>query len=125
MATKCEGHDLVAGVGDGKALDHALPVDRIGHVEPEGVGVGAQGLWRTLKFESHGVFGLLDDAVLVVSCQAMATKVNLARGALGEVVAQATHNGEEDGCPSRPELLVSLPEVFIAIELEAHELRAL
>ena len=125
VATKREGHDLVAGVGDGEALKHALAVDRVGHVETEGIRVGVQGLWRALKFEGHGVFGLLDDSVIVVPCQAVAAKVNLTGSALGEVVAQATHDGEEDGSPSRPEAFVALPEVLVAIELEAHELGAL
>ena len=87
VATKREGHDLVAGVGDGEALQHALAVDRVGHVETEGIGVGAQGLWRALKFEGHGVFGLLDDSVIVVPCQAVAAKANLTGSALGKVVA--------------------------------------
>ena len=41
---------------------------------------------------------------------------------LGEVIAQAAYDGEENRCPSRPVLLVALPEVLVAVEPEAHEL---
>ena len=52
----------------------------------------------------------------------MAAEADLTRGTLGEVVAQAPNDGEEDGRPSRPVLLVALPEILTVVEAEAHEL---
>ena len=125
MPAQEEGHLARAGVGDREGLGkRGRALERVGHLEAEGVGVLGERLVGAVEAIRHGAAGVLDELVVVVAREAVAAQVAGAGRGACLVVPDGTHDGEEDGRMLAPPARVRLPEVLAAVEREARELGA-
>ena len=106
------------------ALLKGVAHDSVRHAQHKVEGELGTGVVGGDKLVGEVVVTRGNKGVLVVACQAMASKADLALCGVCAVVAQVANDGEEHGRAPRPKRLVALPEVLVAVELDAHELGA-
>ena len=117
----------VAGVGDGKGLRKGgVAGQGIGHVELKVEWERLERLGRVGELVGNGrtVLRHLDDLVLDNACDAVARHLAGAGGRRRRVVAQRSHDREQDGRVLAPKGRVALPQILIAVEGKARELGA-
>ena len=126
MAALGEGQGHRSGVGDlVYLLERGVVDNAVGHLEHEverellaRFGRGHQAIRNRLVRFGH-------DLVTVVARQAMAAHVRRAFGRGRLAVAQRADYGKQNRGALCPPARVALPQVLTAVEVEAHELRAL
>ena len=117
----------VAGVGDGKGLRKGgVAGQGIGHVELKVERKRLERLGRVGELIGNGrtVLRHLDDLVLHDTRDAVARHLAGAGRRRRRVVAQRSHNGEQDRRVLAPKGRVALPQILVAVEGKARELGA-
>ena len=117
----------VAGIGDGKGLGKCgVTSQGIGHVELKVERKGLERLGRIGDLVSYrgAVLRNLDQLVLDDARESVARHLAGAGCRRCRVVAQRTHNGEQDGRVLAPKGGVALPQILVAVEGKARELGA-
>ena len=117
----------VAGVGDGEGLrEGGVTSQGIGHVELKVERERLERLGRVsdLVGDGRAVLGDLDQLVLDDAREAVARHLAGAGRRRRRVVAQRSHDGEQDRRMLAPKGRVTLPQILIAVEGKARELGA-
>ena len=117
----------VAGIGDGKGLrEGGVAGQGIGHVELKVERKGLERLGRIGDLVRYrgAVLRNLDQLVLDDARESVARHLAGAGRRRCRVVAQRTHNGEQDGRMLAPKGGVALPQILVAVQGKARELGA-
>ena len=115
----------VAGVRNGKGLGkRGVTSQGIGHVELKVVRKGLERLGRVGDLVRYrgAVLRNLDQLVLDDARESVARHLAGTGRRRCRVVAQRTHNGEQDGRMLAPKGGVALPQILVAVEGKAREL---
>ena len=120
-----QGH--VAGVGDGKGLrERGVAGQGIGHVELKVERERLEQLGRVSDLVRYrgAILRNLDQLVLDDASESMARHLAGAGRRCRHVVAQRSHDGEQDRRMLAPKGRVALPQILVAVEGKARELGA-
>ena len=112
------------GIRHAEGLGERGPIHLIFHVELEIKRIGFLGLLVRSQLEHDLLAVVGHDLVVVEPCDAVALEVNRALSAHRGVVLKAPDAGEENRCPTGPEFGISLPQILVIRDFQAHELSA-